>query len=102
MADSTVKYLNKLTWLRAETKKMIYLLQRQTSDFSIREGPPHPKKQKKSYIAEVNCPTQPNCIAHFDLSLYHVLFHNKSTMNNTKEIQHGAIANIGEPTQLQK
>ena len=26
MADSTVKYLNKLTWLRAETKKTINCL----------------------------------------------------------------------------
>ena len=26
MADSTVKYLNKLTWLRAETKKNVLAL----------------------------------------------------------------------------
>ena len=27
MADSTVKYLNKLTWLRAETKKKVIRVQ---------------------------------------------------------------------------
>ena len=78
---------------------MIFLLQRHTSDFSIRDSPP-PKKKNPSYIVEVNCPTQPNCIAHFDLSIYHVVF---QRVHNEKYERHaaGQLDDIGEPTHLQ-
>ena len=66
---------------------MIFLLQRHTSDFSIRDRPP-PKKKNPSYIVEVNCPTQPNCIAHFDLSIYHVVF---QRVHNEKYERHAAV-----------